>query len=292
MKNFKNKVAVITGGASGVGRSIAFAFGRQGARVVIADVDDKALTTTLEALAAENIDATAQYCDVSSAESCEALADKALTTYGEIHLVFANAGVSAAEAGNMWEYSEHDWQWTFNVNVWGVVNTINAFMPKLLEQDVEAHFAITGSRNGSLLIFPNIPIYTASKAAIHSITENLYHQISAMDTPVKVHCLIPGPHVVETGLLNSERVRPAELTVENPREQTAAKSIDEMKRNAAEKGVELQTTHPDEVADMVVEAIKKDQFWILETTADTEERITNRAQDIIDQQPPRSLIVK
>ncbi len=292
MKDFKNKVAVITGGASGVGRSIAFALGRQGAKVIIADVDKNALSQTCEALASENIEATAQYCDVSSAQSCEDLAQKALSTYDAIHLVFANAGVSAAEAGNMWEYSERDWQWTFNVNVWGVVNTINAFIPKLLEQNIEAHFAITGSRNGSLLIFPNIPIYTASKAAIHSITENLYHQVSAMDTPVKVHCLIPGPHVVETGLLNSERVRPPELKIENPREQTAAKSIEEMKRNAAEKGVELQTTHPDEVAEMVVEAIKNNQFWILETTPDTEERITNRAQDIIDQQPPRSLIVK
>jgi NAD(P)-dependent dehydrogenase (short-subunit alcohol dehydrogenase family) len=292
MNNFNKKVAVITGGASGVGRSIAFTLGRLGAKVVIADVDKNALEQTCDALNAENIEAIAQYCDVSSAQSCEDLSQKALSTYGALHLVFANAGVSAAEAGNMWEYSERDWQWTFNVNVWGVVNTINAFMPKLLEQNIEAHFAITGSRNGSLLIFPNIPIYTASKAAIHSITENLYHQIAAMDTPVKVHCLIPGPHVVETGLLNSERVRPAELKIENPRAQTAAKSIDEMKRNAAAKGVDLQTTHPDEVAAMVVKAIKEDQFWILETTPDTEERIINRAQDIIDQRPPRSLIVK
>lgn len=287
MKNFQGKVAVITGGASGVGRSLAFSLGRRGARVVIGDVDKAAMEQTLADLAAENIQAVTEFCDVTSVESLNAVADRAAQEFGGMHLVFANAGISAGESGAMWDYSDKDWQWTLNVNLWGVINSIKVFMPRLVEQGEEAHFAITGSGNGAFVVLPDQPIYTATKAAIQTITENLHHQVTATGLPVKVSALFPGPHVVETGLFNSGRVRPQNLQKEGGTQNaTGINSVEDMKKMAAEFGFELQSTHPDEVAEMAVEGIEKDAFWLLRTTEDTDDRIRARAAMILNRETP------
>ena len=211
MKDFNGKVAVITGGASGVGRSLAFALGRRGAKIAVGDVDGSAMEQIGQDLAAENIEATVEHCDVTSVDSLTALADAAAEKLGGLDIVFANAGIGAGESGAMWDYSEKDWQWCFNVNVWGVINSIRAFMPRLVATGQPAHFVVTGSGNGAYTILPDAPIYTASKAAVHAITENLHYQVQAGGLPVKVSALFPGPHVVDTGLFNSGRVRPEEL---------------------------------------------------------------------------------
>lgn len=262
MKDFTDKVTVITGGASGVGRSMAFSFGRRGAKIVIADVDKSALASSVEALKAEGIDAIGEFCDVTSQDSVNALADTAQAHFGGIHLVFANAGIGAGEGGSMWEYSEKDWQWGFNVNMWGVINSINAFMPKLIAQNEEAHFVVTGSGNGAFLILPDAPIYTATKAAVQAITENLHYQVQAMDTPVKVAALFPGPHVVDTGIFNSDRVRPDEMQRVSNVPDSGIHSVEDMKAIMAQFDMELETTHPDEVAEMAVKGIEEDKFWI------------------------------
>ncbi len=286
MQDFNNKVAVITGGSSGVGRSLAFALGRRGAKIAVGDVDKNAMAQLESDLAAENIAALVEFCDVTSADSLNALADKTTATFGGIHLVFANAGISAGESGAMWDYSQKDWQWCMNVNVWGVINTINAFMPRLVAANEEAHFVVTGSGNGALLVYPDQPIYTASKAAVHAITENLHYQVTAAQSPVKVSALFPGPHVVDTGLFNSGRVRPQELKKEVEGNASGISSVDDMKKMAAQWGIELQTTHPDEVARMAVEGIQKNAFWLLATTPETDEKIRARAEMILTRQTP------
>jgi len=286
MQDFTNKVAVITGGSSGVGRSLAFALGRLGAKVVVGDVDKAAMARIESDLAAENIEALVEHCDVTSPDSLNALADKTEQAFGGIQLVFANAGISAGESGAMWEYSQKDWQWCMNVNLWGVVNTINAFMPRLVAANQEAHFVITGSGNGALLVYPDQPIYTASKAAVHAITENLHYQVTAAGSPVKVSALFPGPHVVDTGLFNSGRVRPQELRKEIEGNASGISSVDDMKKMAAEWGIELQTTHPDEVAQMAVEGLRNNAFWLLATTPETDEKIRARAEMILSRQTP------
>ncbi|HEY6132217.1 MAG TPA: SDR family NAD(P)-dependent oxidoreductase, partial [Halioglobus sp.] len=179
MQDFNNKVAIITGGASGVGRSLAFALGRRGAKIAVGDVDRKAMAQVAEDLAAAGIEAIVEFCDVTSVDSLGALADAAEQRLGGIDLVFANAGIGAGESGAMWEYSEKDWQWCLNVNVWGVINSIRVFMPRLVAQNREAHFVVTGSGNGAFIILPDAPIYTTSKAAVHAITENLHYQVQA-----------------------------------------------------------------------------------------------------------------
>jgi NAD(P)-dependent dehydrogenase (short-subunit alcohol dehydrogenase family) len=286
MQDFNNKVAVITGGASGVGRSLAFALGRLGAKIAVGDVDKTAMAQIAEDLAAENIEAIVEFCDVTSVDSLNDLADKAESAFKQIDLVFANAGIGAGESGAMWDYSEKDWQWCFNVNMWGVINSIRAFMPRLVARNEEAHFVVTGSGNGALLVYPDQPIYTASKAAVHAITENLHYQVQAAQSPVKVSALFPGPHVVDTGLFNSGRVRPEELKKDVEGNESGISSVEDMKRMCEEFGIELQTTHPDEVAEMAVAGLKKDAFWLLATTPETDDKIRSRAEMILNRETP------
>ena len=286
MQDFNNKVAVITGGASGVGRSLAFALGRCGAKIAVGDVDAAAMAQVQSDLAAENIDCIVEFCDVTAVDSLNSLADKTQSAFGAIHLVFANAGIGAGESGAMWDYSEKDWQWCLNVNLWGVINSISAFMPRLVAQNEEAHFVVTGSGNGALLIYPDQPIYTASKAAVHAITENLHYQVQAAQSPVKVSALFPGPHVVDTGLFNSGRVRPEDLKKDSVGNESGISSVDDMKKMCAEFGIELQTTHPDEVAEMALEGLQKNAFWLLATTPDTDDKIRARADMILNRETP------
>jgi NAD(P)-dependent dehydrogenase (short-subunit alcohol dehydrogenase family) len=286
MQDFTNKVAVITGGASGVGRSLAFALGRRGAKIAVGDVDKTAMEQVRADLAAENIGSIVEFCDVTSLQSLNDLADKTQAAFGRIDLVFANAGIGAGESGAMWDYSEKDWQWCFNVNMWGVINSIRAFMPRLVAQNTAAHFVVTGSGNGALLVYPDAPIYTASKAAVHAITENLHYQVQAAQSPVKVSALFPGPHVVDTGLFNSGRVRPQDLKKDIEGNASGISSVEDMKKMCAEFGIELQTTHPDEVAEMAVQGLQRHAFWLLATTPETDQKIRARADMILKRETP------
>ncbi len=286
MQDFSNKVAVITGGASGVGRSLAFALGRRGAKIAVGDVDKAAMAQVSADLAAQKIEAIVEFCDVTSLESLNDFADKAVATLGSLDLVFANAGIGAGESGAMWDYSEKDWQWCLNVNLWGVINSISAFMPRLVARNEEAHFVVTGSGNGALLVYPDQPIYTASKAAVHAITENLHYQVQAAQSPVKVSALFPGPHVVDTGLFNSGRVRPQDLKKDIEGNASGISSVEDMKKMCAEFGIELQTTHPDEVAEMAIEGLQKDAFWLLATTPETDAKIRSRVDMILNRENP------
>jgi NAD(P)-dependent dehydrogenase (short-subunit alcohol dehydrogenase family) len=287
MEDFNGKVAVITGGASGVGRSLAFALGRRGAKVVVGDVDKNAMAQIEADLAEEGIEALVEHCDVTSEDSLNAIADAATAKFGGIQLVFANAGIGAGETGALWDYSEKDWQWTFNVNVWGVVNSIRVFMPRLVAANEPAHFVVTGSGNGAYTILPDVPIYTATKAAVHAITENLHYQVQAGGLPVKVSALFPGPHVVDTGLFNSGRVRPEELMKEGVQgNESGINSVEDMKKMCEEFGIKLETTHPDEVADMALKGLEQDAFWLLATTKETDAKIRARAEMILNRETP------
>jgi NAD(P)-dependent dehydrogenase (short-subunit alcohol dehydrogenase family) len=286
MQDFSGKVALITGGASGVGRSLAFALGEKGAKIAVGDVDKTAMEQVATDLAAQGIEAIVEHCDVTSVDSINSLADAAQQQLGGLDLVFANAGIGAGEAGAMWDYSEKDWQWCFNVNVWGVINSIRALMPRLVATGKEAHFVVTGSGNGAYTILPDAPIYTTSKAAVHAITENLHYQCQAGGLPVKVSALFPGPHVVDTGLFNSGRVRPEDLKKEVEGNESGINSVEDMKKMAAEFGIEMEFTHPDEVAAMAVKGLEQDAFWLLETTADTDAKIRARADMILNRTTP------
>ncbi|MGI9276082.1 MAG: SDR family NAD(P)-dependent oxidoreductase [Endozoicomonas sp.] len=282
MKDFNNKVAVITGGASGVGKAIAQLLAKEGARIVVSDIEATALGKTVDEMQAEGFDCMGHQADVTSEESMNALAKAAVDKYGAIHLVFANAGVGTGEAGMMWEYQENDWEWGFRVNTWGLIRTINAFMPVLVKQNEEAHFVVTGSGNGAFLMMPNTPVYTATKAAAQAITENLHFQLQAADSPVKVNALFPGPHVVNSGIFNSERNRPEELPGDPDKPDSGIHSVDDMKDIMAQYGRELKTTEPSEVAEYALQGIREDKFWIAPRTEKSKIAIRERVDNILN----------
>ena len=282
MRDFTGRLAVITGGASGVGRSLAFALGAQGARVLIADVDEQGLETAKAELTGKGIDAHGQRCDVSRQDHLDALAATAFEELGGAHLVFANAGISAGEAGNLWEYSSHDWQWTFNVNFWGVIHSINAFMPRLVAQGEEAHLAITGSGNGAFIVYPDQPVYTATKAAIQAVTEALHIQTRNQESPVRIHALFPGPHIVDTGIFNSDRVRPQEFEKPEGTPETGINSAEDLRKLMEFMGQKLVTTHPDEVAQTAIRGIRDNQFWIAPLNPGIKNMVRARFDSILD----------
>lgn len=286
MQDFNQKLAVITGGASGVGRSLAFALGQKGARVLIADVDESALDQALTDLSAQGFTAYSQRCDVTNAGDLATLATMAFDELGGADLVFANAGIAAGEAGPLWGYSENDWQWCFNVNFWGVVNTINAFMPRLVAADREASFMITGSGNGAFLVYPDQPVYSATKAAVQAVTEALYQQLITAQSKVKVHALFPGPHIVDTGIFDSDRVRPDQFAKAADAPDSGIRTTEDLRQLMESYGAKLETTHPDEVAETALEGIKNGDFWVMEWNDQTRFKVEERMQSILNRTNP------
>jgi len=286
MKVFKDKVAVITGGASGVGRAIGQRLGREGAKLVIADIEQSALDKAVAEFQAAGVDAIGQLTDVTKFESVEALAERAFAHFGAVHLLFNNAGIGPGEATTLWDTDLKTWTWGFNVNVWGVVHGLKAFMPKLVAQNQEAHVINTTSSNGGLFMLPNTPVYAATKAAVSAITEVLHHQLQGQGSPIKVSCLFPGPHIVRTGLFNSDRVRPADIPADPNRLDMGIKTAEDLQSMMKNFGMDIEITTPEEVAEYVYQGLAADDYWILPQTEKSKAAIRARMEGMINNIAP------
>jgi len=283
MRDFNGKVAVVTGGASGVGRCIAQRLAGEGAKVVIADVDQESIAKTQAALSSEGLAIDGMEVDVTRAESVDALAERVFARYGNVHVLFNNAGVGVKEAKRrIWTIPAQDWQWTYGVNVLGVTNGIRAFVPTMLEKGEEGHVVNTSSGNGGIASLPTTPVYASSKAAVTSLTEVLHFQFLIEGSKLRAHLLFPGPHLVNTNILNSDRVRPEEFRIEG---QAPATYVD-MKALAESAGVEFKLTEPEEVADMAIEGLREGRFWILSTEGKSDERLRTRTASILARENP------
>lgn len=263
MQDFKDKVAIITGGAGGVGRAIGLALAREGAKIVVADIEAQATEDTVNEIKALGAEAIGLYADVTKVESMKQAQADAVAAFGDYHLVFANAGIGAGEFGMLWDYDDNDWNWGFNVNVWGVINTIRAFMPLLAERNVESHFVITGSANGAVVKLPYTPIYTCTKAAVQSITENLYFQMQQLNSNVQINALMPGPHSVDTGIFNSVRNRPEDLPSNPNKPDFGMKCADDMVTMMGQAGIKVEITQPEDVAETALQGLRDNSFWIM-----------------------------
>ena len=286
MQDLDGKVAVVTGGAGGVGRAMGERFGREGMKVVLADVEGPALVATVDELQAEGLEVTGVVTDVSRFESVEDLARTTLDTYGRVHVLCNNAGVGSGAEGRMWEYELSDWTWALGVNVWGVIHGINAFVPGMVESGEEGHVVNTSSGNGGVAPLPTTPIYALTKAAVTCLTECLHSHLAG--TNVKASVLYPGPHMLRTGLWTSTRNRPPELARQKPRA-TPPPTLDEWEQAMKDAGLEVLYTPVEEVADRVVEGIRGERFWILPESQETDERIRARAQSMLDRADPSYL---
>ncbi len=205
MRNFQDKVAVVTGAASGIGYALAERFAQEGMRVVLADIEKDALAAAEARLSQHDKRVLAVVTDVSKAESVEALAQKTLDAFGAVHIVCNNAGVGNP-AVPIWENTLADWQWVLGVNLWGVVHGIRTFVPILLRQGEPGHVVNTASMAG-LTSTARLGIYCASKHAVVAISETLHAELAAINSAVKVSVLCPS--FVKTNIADSSRNRPA-----------------------------------------------------------------------------------
>jgi NAD(P)-dependent dehydrogenase (short-subunit alcohol dehydrogenase family) len=285
IERLAGKVAVVTGGASGIGRAMGERFARDGMKVVLADVEQPALDATAAELQAEGLDVTGVVTDVSDFASVEALRDAALAAHGAVHLLCNNAGVGAGAEGRMWDHTLNDWRWALDVNVWGVIHGIKAFVPAMLAQGDEGHVVNTSSGNGGLAPLPGTPIYALTKSAVVTLSESLYAQLDAAGARVGASVLFPGPHMLRTGLFSSWRNRPAALANTTPRA-TPPTTLESFEKRMADAGVQVDWTPVEEVADRVAEAVVAGTFWILPPSASADARISARASSMIQRTNP------
>jgi NAD(P)-dependent dehydrogenase (short-subunit alcohol dehydrogenase family) len=275
VKELRDRVAVITGAASGIGRSMASRFAAEGMKLVLADVESQALLEVEQELKNQGVSVLAVTTDVSKAESVEALRQKAVETFGPIHMLCNNAGVNAP-VGPLWERTISDWKWVLGVNLWGVVHGIRAFLPGMIESGVQGHIVNTASRDG-FLAGPLLGVYSVSKHAVVSLSESLYFELAMIRSRIGVSLLCPG--VVKTRIRSSERNRPGELHNGDHGTNTDCRQVDEL-----EQGI-----LPSQVADRVVDGIRGNQFYIFVTKPEDMVDIRTRSEWILAQKNPATL---
>lgn len=275
MKDFKGKVAVITGGASGLGRAMADRFAREGMRIVLADVEPNALARAEAAMKAAGAEVIGVRTDVSKAADVEALAQKSLAAFGAVHLLANNAGV--AEGGKVWDNTVADWEWVLGVNVWGVIHGVRVFAPIMLKQESEGHIVNTASVAG-LISPPGMGIYCVSKHAVVTLSECLHHDLAQQSAKLK--CSVLCPAYVPTGIADSGRNRPADL--KDTRQKSAADlALDANMKKAVQSG-KLSAA---DVAQKVYEAVRDERFYIL-THPRIKPSIQWRMEDILQDRNP------
>ena len=236
----RNRVAVVTGGANGIGRGIVEALLEQGARVVIADIEEPVLEATVAELSGHG-EVSGVQTDVSDFASFDALAGQVFDRYGACHLLFNNAGVTSGGGGKPWEQEANDWRWCFSVNVFGVANGVMAFVPRMIESGEPGVVVNTSSGDGGIAPVPWASVYASSKAAVSCLTEALAHQLRDSDTNLRAAVFYPSGGLLDTGLWTAQRNRPPELARQKDRPAAPGTTFEEFRAQlrAAGKNADL-----------------------------------------------------
>jgi len=277
MQALRGKVAVVTGGASGIGRALVDRFAAEGMRVVVADVEARALAATERELRDRGAEVLAVEADVAKADAVEALARAAVGRFGGVHVLCNNAGVSLG--GPTWEHTLQDWEWVLGVNLWGVIHGIRTFVPMMIRQGEPAHVVNTASLAG-LTSNPFMSVYNVTKHAVVTLSETLVQELRIVGAPVGVSVLCPG--FVQTRIADSSRNRPAALAAgaDRPRPE----QLERMVRAAIEGGLP-----PAAVAELVLDAVRHDRFWIFPHPEITQSGVRARMEGILRGEPPRAV---
>lgn len=282
MSEFEQKVAVITGAGSGLGREFARLLARQGAKLVLADVQEDALAAIERELREQGADVLAARVDVSKGAEVEALGRATMERFGAVHLVFNNAGVGAG--GRIWESSVRDWEWVLGVNLWGVVHGVRVFMPLMLElagkdPAYRGHIVNTSSVAG-LLSAPGMGVYNVSKHGVVTLSETLHHDLQLANPAGQIGVSVLCPAFVPTGIASSGRNRPQDL--QNAEPQTASQRAAQA---AMQKAVESGRISAEEVARMTLDAIRERRFYIV-THAAILPSVKSRLEDVVQGRSP------
>jgi NAD(P)-dependent dehydrogenase (short-subunit alcohol dehydrogenase family) len=264
MKDLNGKVAVITGGAGGIGRAMAERFVNEGMRVVIADIHEPSLKTAVDEMRAAGADVIGVPTDVSKLESVEALRDATLEQFGAVDVVCNNAGVASGARGHVWEHEINDWRFAFSVHVYGVINGINAFVPTMLERGEEGHIVNTASHNGGFSPIASSATYATCKSAVVTLSECLWGQLREVGSRIGVSVLFPSGKtkgILDTGIW-TPRERPAEFASSEPLDTTSR--LEGWVKAMEAAGQPVVFTPLSEVADTVVDGLLADRFWMVE----------------------------
>src|SRR5882724_5517476 len=257
MESLKDKTAVVTGGASGIGRALCLAFAGEGARIVVADIDDAGMAETARSVAKAGSKAIIVKTDVTKLASVQSLADRAFGEFGRVHLLCNNAGV--AVHGSLDSASHRDWEWVLGVNLWGVIHGVEAFVPRMIAQKEPGHIVNTASMAG-LIASQGLGVYNTSKYAVVGLSETLAKDLRPYGIGVSILC----PMGVATQIRASERNRPADLRNESA---------------SMPEPVELlgRTLAPETVAEMVLSAIHANRLFVI-THEESLEPLRRRAE--------------
>jgi NAD(P)-dependent dehydrogenase (short-subunit alcohol dehydrogenase family) len=287
MKDLRDRVAVVTGGASGVGKALAKALLGEGMKVVIADVEAPALKAAAEELGSLG-ELSSQLTDVRTFEALDALADHTYSTYGACHLLCNNAGVSVAQL-NVWETTPNDWTWVHGVNVHGVMHGIQAFVPRMIEAGQEGLVLNTSSGDGGVAPLAGQSVYASSKAAISILTECLDAQLAA-ETKLRAAIFYPSGGMLATGIWTTKRNRPTELAREKPVPKGSETTFEDFMKGMKAVGIELPVQDLDELAQFAVGGIKSGDFVIMIRRAEMEAQLVERARKLAAGENPTGVI--
>jgi len=289
LDDLNGRVAVVTGGAGGVGRGIVEALLEEGVRVVIADVEEPVLETAVKELA-DMGEVRGVVTDVSSPASVDALADDVFAAEGACHLLFNNAGVTSGGGGRPWEQEANDWVWCFSVNVFGVANGMLSFVPRMIESGEPGVVVNTSSMDGGIAPVPYASVYASSKAAISCLTEALAHQLVAAGTDVRAAVFYPSGGLLDTGLWTAQRNRPAALARVKPRPPAPGTTFEEFKAQLEASGHPAQLMDLRELGRFCVAGVKRGDFVIGYGLEDSAAMLHCRADAIgAGQLPPAAL---
>ena len=264
--NLMGKTAVITGAANGIGLAIAERLLKAGMKVVNADIDPNSIDKQVSRLKSEGHPVKGKVTDVTSESSVRELAEFAQSKFGNIHILFNNAGIGggAADDKSLWEASISDWKWVLDINVWGVIHGIRVFTPLMLAHGEEGHIINTASKAGLIV---GTSLYSTSKHTVIALTEALYVQLKQVNSNLAVSVLCPG--AVNTNLnSNSNRIRPVDTkSDENSNLSNQNKSL-QSKNFMSTYQSTVQTRmaaglEPAEMAEILMQGLESGDFYIL-----------------------------
>ena len=289
MVDLQGAVAVITGGAAGIGRGIVEALLEEGSRVVIADIEVPVLEKTVSELS-DRGEVRGIVTDVSDFTAVERLADTVFADYGACHVLWNNAGVTSGGGGNPWDQEPNDWKWCYGVNVFGTANGVLAFVPRMIASDEPGVVVTTSSGDGGIAPVPYASVYASSKAAISCFTEALAHQFLSQKTKLRASIFYPSGGLLETGLWEAQRNRPAELARRRPRPPAPGTSFAEFKAALAAAGRSTRTMDLVELGRFAVRGVREGRFVISHSLEEAGRLLHARADAIAKGDLPPSAL--